>query len=352
MARYFLLNGVLVPIYRGDGAISLAGSATAEETREYYILHGITPPKTYRLATIGNSALYVAYFFVDQGRLVIKAATRREGYIIATAVQAYLSLICDIERDHDSDSWWLFELGQLPHPEWSIQELLAAVTDDDVPQSPFDSTDLLRGVVLQAGQLELMPQYLSTLVGDRAIAEAYRHLSLSRALFAGTMNASYYHFHYRHDRRRTRRSTIEKRYLEGRERYELALVAAFKCIERLFGVNDVKRAELGKIFGSLPYRRIKQRGVYTRRFEIFSGHNKRTTVGDMLLHFLNLRNVVGAHGNRSPPKDFFISEDNIYEVQSFAEELIMMAMEDVRASGTYDCAVPVSSRAVRKSPSV
>jgi hypothetical protein len=351
MARYFLLNGVLIPIYQGQGAMSLPGSATAEETRQYYAQHGIAPPKTYRLATIGGSALYVAYFFVDQGRLVIKAATRREGYIIATAIQAYLSLICDIERDHERYSWWLFELGRLPHPEWSPEKLLAAVTDGDVAQSPFASADLLGGIVLQAKQLELMPQYMSTLVGDRAIAEAYRQLSLSRALFAGTMNASYYHFHYRYERSQTRRSTIEKRYLEERERYELALVAAFKCIERLFGVNDIKRAELSKVFASLPYRSIKQGGGYTRRFEIFSGHKKRTTVGDILLHFLNLRNVVGAHGNRSPPRDFILSEDNIYEVQSFAEGLIMTAMEDVRASGTYERAVPVTSRAVRKSRS-
>jgi hypothetical protein len=76
--------------------------------------------------------------------------------------------------------------------------------------------------------------------------------------------------------------------LEERERYELALVAAFNSIERLFGVNDIKARELHRVFSSLPYASVIQTGEYIRRFEIFSGYKKRTTLGEMVLHFLRL----------------------------------------------------------------
>ena len=40
-----------------------------------------------------------------------------------------------------------------------------------------------------------------------------------------------------------------------------------------------------------------------------------------------MRNIVAAHGNIRPPKDFWISEDNVFEIQVFLSELILKAYQ-------------------------
>ncbi|MGH7592808.1 MAG: hypothetical protein ACRELE_03010, partial [Gemmatimonadales bacterium] len=68
---------------------------------------------------------------------------------------------------------------------------------------------------------------------------------------------------------------------------------------------------------------------YRRFHEIFRGYKKRTTVEEILKHFLRIRNAVAAHANSTPPRDLMLSEDNVYEIQNLVTFLIDRAVRRV-----------------------
>jgi hypothetical protein len=140
------------------------------------------------------------------------------------------------------------------------------------------------------------------------------------------MSGSYYEAHYARERRQAPQWFLEKLYLENRPKYEVAFVAAFKAMERLFQKAGFRDVELGNIFARLPYPSIRSNTVYTRKHEVFSRQKEKISYEDMAAHFLRLRNTVAAHGNRKPPER--ISEDSIFEIQRFVSELFFRAIGD------------------------
>ena len=141
------------------------------------------------------------------------------------------------------------------------------------------------------------------------------------------MPGSYYSSNYIWERKKLTRWDLEKRYLEMRPRYEVAFLAAFKAIERFLRVNDIKKHSLEKSFKKLPYPNVKCSSKYSRFHEIFSGLPKRTTNGEIIGHFLNIRNIVAAHANQNPPPRFIVSEDSLFEIQLFVKHLIFGALD-------------------------
>jgi hypothetical protein len=169
----------------------------------------------------------------------------------------------------------------------------------------------------------------------------------SRFLFCGFMVGSYYGCHYVNDRRAVPGWEIEKRYFESRYRYETAFIAAFKGIERLFGVNQIKKSNLETVLETRRTFGIAPETRYTRYHEIFSGHEKHLTYSDLLAHFLDLRNIVAAHGNRNPPECAKLIEDNVFEIQLFLQELLSKAIyarkQEGQAAGALDAGSAVVS---------
>ena len=133
--------------------------------------------------------------------------------------------------------------------------------------------------------------------------------------------------HYRADRSAMSRSQLGKIYLENCHRFETAFVAAFKGIERYFRVNQIKEDRIERLFRNIKYDGVTFGSTTRRIFEIFSGFPKKTSYGELIAHFLRIRNAVAAHGNREPPKELVVSEDSILEIQSFLQELIWKALE-------------------------
>jgi hypothetical protein len=179
------------------------------------------------------------------------------------------------------------------------------------------------------------------------------HFRESRQLFAGFMVGSYYHSHYRHDRREAPRWLMQKRYFEQRARYELAFVAAFKAIESFFGVTMLRRNNLERAFAHLPFPVISPWKIYRRRHEIFSRFPAQVAYRDLILHFLDLRNAVAAHANLAPPPRFVLSEDNLFEIQLFVTSLIGDALQglvpDPNAVVIDPAQFPTASRPTRPS---
>ena len=95
------------------------------------------------------------------------------------------------------------------------------------------------------------------------------HFSESKKLFSGSMTSSYYHFHYKYDRKALKKWELEKRYLEMRYRYEIAFTAAFKGIESLLGVNYIKKHEIKRLLDNLNSTIISYDNHYAKRHEIF-----------------------------------------------------------------------------------
>jgi len=155
------------------------------------------------------------------------------------------------------------------------------------------------------------------------------HLNQSLALFFGFMASSYYSSHYMHERKMLSHWDLKKHYFEQRARFEVAFLAAFKAIERFLQDNDLRKGTVSRALTRLRYKDIKPDTKYVRWFEIYSGYPRRSTYCEMIKHFLEMRNVVAAHGNRNPPRRFFISQDNLYEIQAFVAEMFCKAIDAV-----------------------
>lgn len=333
MARYYLVSDYLVPVYsEGGGMLGRCNIDSHEELLDLCRSYGIKPSRNYCVLSIKPRlqvrAVFYAYIL---GLLMIKAPNRREAYSLATAIQAFFSVCFGYVPRVDRSTYFLNELNRVPQPSWTEEDLLNALREANPGLTRLALADLRSGVYIQHDQIQLLPEYVKVIYGDQHLNEAITHLNQSYVLFYGHMTDSYYHFHYRHERLSQSRSILEKRYLENRPRYEIAFLAAFKAIERFLRVNDVKKHEVERAFGRLPYSNISYDTEYTRWYEIFSGLPQKTTYGELVKHFLEIRNVVAAHANRKPPPRFMISEDSICEIQQFISELFFMALDSAVA---------------------
>ncbi len=265
---------------------------------------------------------------------MITAASRRRAYEIGEAVNGYFSVFLGYEQDLKRGGFWLHECRLVPRATWSekvfVQNLLHL--DRDSPDhETFELHALQSGYGLQYDHIELLARYLPTLTQSARLIAALRHFVQSRHLFTGYMVGSYYYSHYRHERRESPRWLMEKRYYEDRAQYELGFVSAFKAIESFFGTQQLTKHTLSEAFRRLPFKAVTRDRPYRRRHETFSGFRARSTYGEMILHFLDVRNAVAAHANPSPPRHLTLSEDNLFEIQRFVTYLIGDALEGARS---------------------
>lgn len=332
MRRYYLLMDYTVPVFTdcGDGHVSMTGplQSRGQDKREFYRKDPRVPlPKTARMLEVEPGVvLYVAYYDVDVGHFVIGSESRRKAYQVATILRALFSLFCGWQPDDRSGHYFLQELKRLPRPDWDekrmleeLQELNYGLFDDFVHE-------LRHGFHVMHDTYERVPDFIRRTWGSLDFIEALDHALESRFLFCGFMVGSYYTCHYSRDRRVMPDWEIEKRYFENRYRYETAFLAAFKGIERFFGVNQIRKNNLDSILRKRTDLGIQPATAYKRLHEIFSGHAQDVTYRELVSHFLDLRNIVAAHGNRNPPEKAQLIEDNVFEIQLFLMELLSKAI--------------------------
>jgi len=329
MRTYYLLLGYLIPVYIShEGYYRLHTNIPEHNKREYYESVNVSLPRNYTLLKVDGLELKVVYHNVDEGHLLIKAPSRREAYSVANAIRGLLSNLEGLFPDDRGDTFFLQELTKVPKPNWLKEDLIKSLkTSLSYPPDIFWELELQKGYVVDKDTLNNLVKFLPFIIRDTDLRESLDHLLESRFLVCGFMTGSYYTCHYRTDRFAISRSQLEKIYLEKCHRFETAFVAAFKGIERYFRVNQIKEDGIERLFRNIKYDGVAF-GTPTRRiFEIFSGLSTKTSYGELIAHFLRIRNAVAAHGNREPPRELVVSEDNILEIQSFLWELIWKALE-------------------------
>lgn len=329
MRTYYLLLGYSIPVYVSHGGhYQLRSDIPEHDKREYYESVNVSLPRNYTLLKVDGLELKVVYYNVDEGHLLIKAPSRREAYSGANAIRGLLSNLHGMFPDDRSDTFYLQELTKVPQPTWSKDDLIKSLKADLThPHDMFLELELQKGYVVFKERLNDLVKFLPIMIRDKDLRESLDHLLESRFLIYGFMTGSYYMSHYRADRFAISRAALEKGYLENCHRYETAFVAAFKGIERYFRVNQIKKATISRLFNNIKYDDVTFNSTTRRIFEIFSGLPEKTSYGELIAHFLRMRNAVAAHGNREPPKELVVSEDSILEIQCFLWELIWKALE-------------------------
>ena len=328
MNRYYLLMDYLIPVYTKEMAdtVGMIGplNCSNKEKIEYYKNHSYADiPNTKCILKIDDDLkLYVAYFNIDVGHFVIKSNSRKKAYDIATLLRSIFILFCGWQLDERTGYYYLQELKRLPKPDWDNNRMINELREFiyDTPNNFIN--ELYHGCGVMYDAYENIVPFIKSIWGNFDIIDALNHLLESRFLFAGYMVGSYYTCHYSREREMTPNWELEKSYFENRYRYETAYIAAFKGIERFFGVNDIKKNKIKSILNTRSNFGITPETEYIRYYEIFSGHKQTICYEKLICHFLEIRNIVAAHGNKNPPEKAKIIEDNIYEIQLFLFELI------------------------------
>ncbi len=285
------------------------------------------------LAEKNNSwSIYIVPTSDEQCHLIIKTDERNIAYRLAYLIRGFYTVIIQISPfasfGHDC---MLYEFINKPTKDWDDEKWLNELNPevhDYYAEIPFLKIEINRGTgIFTYLEEELLVSYLTNIFNNDHIIESLNHLFHSYCLFDGNMNGSYYHAHYKRDRYEIKHEVIEKFYYESKQTYELAFLSAFKGIESLLKVNDIKKKQIKMILANCEYDFIDPNNFYTRYFEIFSGHEEQVKQEDLIRHFIELRNTVGAHANKQPPKNHIITSDNIYEIQFFLSNMINLAIQ-------------------------
>lgn len=335
LARYFAISDYLVfPQYEQDGLrydIQILPQIRGSQARLQYIQDNKIPHAVLRNRTLVSVTrqieIKLVYFNWGTGNILIKATGLREAYRIARAFQTYLTIFCEVTPNEDRFGDYLIELSQIPRFSWTDEDLARALSSTQDFEPVSGTLPLYTGQYLFAYYFSDVAKYVPIIYHDAHISESASHLDQSYALFYGLMSGSYYHYYYARERVIQSRDRLLKDYLEHKSKYELAFLAAFKAIELLVGNGNINKSRLKSVFQSNPYTLIRQDSVWERFHEIFTKKPQYCSFEELLEHFLDMRNVVAAHGNRKPPKHFLITPDNLFEIQRFASHLIHQAVE-------------------------
>lgn len=327
MNEYYLLTGYIIPF------LHYIETRTEGKTNEnkinknkIYKNNNQTPENYTFLDLTQSTKIYIAYHKSQHsflGNFVIESNSMAEAYCLADIIRGFYSVFYGWTPLETGSNFYLKKLNDIPNAKWTTEDISNATIDVDVGIEDLILVD--SGVQLTEGSLEDLKNFISKIYPNDGLCESLNHLLESRVLLNCFMTNSYYEYHYKYDRSEMPEWLKEKMFYENRYRYQTAFVAAFKGIESFFRVNDFKEHEIEKLFNNINYNDISFDTVYKRRFEIFSGEPEKVRYGELLAHFLKLRNVVAAHHNKKPP--VIITEDSICEIQEFLVELITKALD-------------------------
>jgi len=261
---------------------------------------------------------------------LIEAPNQTTAYRVLRALDGFFYLANGEAPSLDRSIPKLNELKKLPNCNWTRDKLIEELRERNIEINPTNVYEFHSGWVVPQYDIRLLGPGIEAIYPNVHLVEALSYLGHSRYLFYGYMVGSYYHCHYKHDRNELSRHQMQKKYLENRERYELSFVSAFKGIERIFKVGQIRKREIGDRLVGLGIPDIQPETMYRRWHETFSGYKKDISYSDIIKHFLDIRNTVAAHANPSPPDHFLISEDSLIEVQLFLSELCENVLGEIK----------------------
>jgi hypothetical protein len=325
-ARHFLVADYIVPVYSaGGGVISISGGpqkrswpAGAAYLREC----GVHRVDNFLVAQLDEHTSVDAVFSdLARGHLMVTAEDLPSAYRAARAVDSFFFLALGHSVDLQRRMLKLTEVKSVPNQGWTRQRLSRAVVDDaHWVSAEWLSYGLYSGHIVQRNEMAQLCAFMAKAYANDSLCEALPHLGYSRHLLNGYMTASYYYHHYRHERAAMSDEWRLRAYFESRELFELAFTAAFKALERILDVSQIKKHDISRALGRLPTG-VSAGDTYTRRHEVFSKRLKQASYSEMVAHFLDMRNAAAAHANPTPPKHLILSEDSVLELQLFVSEI-------------------------------
>lgn len=341
---YYLVNERVIPSYTVHDERQVASwrlgtpqfssqpvdSNYLQERREYYKSANLNLPKNYRVSRIdSNTSLHVVFLEVDQGLFLIKAPSQLIAYRVLDSMNGgffYMSGDC---LDFDNINPRLLDVRAVPQSSWTSETLFEQLKDSHLYRQYSVIGELNCGRLVEYSEMTPLGPLVERLYTDDDLSAALNHLGHSRAMFNGFMVGSYYEIHYRDEREDVTAYEMEKRFFENRLTYELAFLSAFKGIERFLGVNQIKRSNIRNLLIKADAEGVEPSSRHMRAFEIFSGLDEEISYESIIVHFLNIRNVVAAHSNLTPPEELIISEDTIREIQYFLWTLCRKSLDDI-----------------------
>jgi hypothetical protein len=321
----FIVTGYLVPLYFPSGSQCWGCGWSYRKEERYYKRLLAEPPKNYTVAKLKDGTTVRAVFCdFDHGNLLITARSFESAHRAARAIDAFF-LLLDGSLAYGGGAK-LSPIAHIPRSTWTTDRFREELRIPSM--EPLDAVlrEVRAGAIMRRDEMELLGPTVEAVDADDALLESFSHLGLSRILVNGSMSGSYYYHHYRHDRRRLDHHQLRREYLENRERYELAFVSSFKAIERFLNSNQVKKHNVAELLLGRDCPAILPTTEYKRLHETFLGLPQELTYEEVIQHFLIIRNVVGAHANRNPPKKFAISRDSIFEIQLFVAVMCREAL--------------------------
>jgi len=337
MSKYYLLSGLILPMRESGTLHGFEKNASIEKKQEAYEefaalddnnIVSNSPPRNYTFLKLSKTdEIKVVYFDYDHGNFLIKTNSRRSAYNIANIIYGFHCLCRSWVPDSDTPIYSLQEINRIPKYDWATTDVIAAL--DKKIHSWYgvaESCAMKSGFEVSNFTHEDLKIFLTFFYRNFDAREVLNYLLKSIQICGGVPNESYYHFHYVLDRKEESRAVLNKRYFEHRITYETSFITAFKGIERFFKVAQIRKNAINNIFRNISYEDISPDTIYTRYFEIFSGHKKHIKYRNLIEHFLELRNSVAAHGNLKDLKRKIIIEDNIIEIQAFLSELLIKAI--------------------------
>lgn len=331
MATYYLVADYLVPVYiENEGSLGLT-NCKPDERRKYFVERGLNLPKNYTISRLSHkTSVRVVFFEIDHGLFLIEAPNQPTAYRVLRALDGFFYLANGEAPSVDRSIPKLNELKRMPNYKWTREKLIKELRERNIEISPTNIFELHSGWVVPQYDMRRLGPGIEAIYPNIHLVEALSHLGHSRYLFYGYMVGSYYHCHYKYDRKELSRYQMKKKYFENRERYELSFVSAFKGIERILKVAQIKKHEIAARLTGLGIPDIQPETMYRRWHETFSGYEEYISYSDIIKHFLDIRNAVAAHANPSPPNHFHISEDSLIEVQLFLSELCAGVLGDIK----------------------
>jgi len=319
------------------------------DTTSYFILRGyqapITPlnqkkgasaPETALLLELDSGVkLYVLYsdrILPDTGYFVIESTTLPDAYRLAQLIKAMFTIFAGMPQfEVDGECDLLEAVQRLPQSDWDEDRFLSeikAVDNRHKIERHIDKiwiNSLWGGYRLSSEKIQEGLDFISRVWGKPHIEESLEYAMESTYLFHGYLTSSHYNQEYAPQRPLTSDWALDKAFFENRCRYELAYLAAFKAIERIFN-KSIKIGNTNDVFKSKSLSTISTKVLgpeltYRRKFEIFSNHTELLRFDEMLSHFARLRNEVASHGNRNPTAPT-INSESIYEIQFFLKDLL------------------------------
>ncbi len=329
MSKYYLLSSYHVPIFHGNNEFpaQVGLQVSVREKLAFYEQMGVKVKNKPLLKLTSETKIGIVYHNADFGHFLITSADRATAYHVANLIRGFLGVFCGKTPDDSRSDYFLQELNEIPQPIWTESDLLSALKKFNSKNHEFAVRKLFGGNIIFKQELIQMALFLKQIYQQSNIHESLDHLLESRLLFYGYMVGSYLDAYYFIEREKIDDWEMEKRYFENKYRYETAFVAAFKGIERYFNNSFIKKSNISTLFDSVNYEYVTFDTIYERSHEVFLKLPENIKYGDVIKHFLNIRNCTAAHGNKNPPKDFWVSEDNVFEIQRFLKELIWKAYQ-------------------------